>query len=251
MALQILGPEALERASAQLNSSSRFSVAMRAFMAVRSRYAEDHLARAVQRGVKQYVILGAGLDTFAYRNPHASQGLRVFEVDFPATQEWKRQRLAAQSIAVPEWLTFAPIDFESQTLPEGLRQSGFAANEPAFFSWLGVTMYLERETVMGTFRFMASCGRGGGVAFDYAVPRDSLNWMSRLALDALSMRVKASGEPFRSFFAPDDLRRELEGMGFRAIENLGAGEINERYFRNRADGLCVSGKLGGLMSAET
>jgi methyltransferase (TIGR00027 family) len=251
IALQILGPDAVERVRAEKQRFSRFSTAKRAFMAARSRYAEDQLARAMARGVKQYVILGAGLDTFAYRNPHASLALRVFEVDYPATQEWKREQLATHGISVPNWLTFAPIDFERQTLPGGLREAGFAATEPAFFSWLGVTMYLERTTVMNTFRFIASCGRGGGVAFDYAVPRESLSWMGRLALDALSSRVGAFGEPFRSFFAPGELRAELESMGFREFEDLGASEINARYFANRADGLRVSGELGRLMSALT
>lgn len=251
IALQILEPDAVDRASAESRAFSGFARAMRAFMAVRSRYAEDQLARAVDRGVKLYVVLGAGLDTFAYRNPHAGRGLRVFEVDYPATQAWKRELLAARNISVPDSVTFAPIDFESQTLPEGLRQSGFPSNEPAFFSWLGVTMYLERATVMSTFRFIASCGPGGGVAFDYAVPRESLDWMSRLALDALAGRVNASGEPFRSFFTPEELRVELEGMGFHGVEDLGGREINARYFEKRDDGLRVSGRLGRLMSAET
>lgn len=251
VALKIIGPDSAERVRQGHGESSRFATAMRAFMAVRSRYAEDQLAQAVQHGVKQYVVLGAGLDTFAYRNPHANTGLRVFEVDHPATQEWKRELLRGQGIAIPDLATFAPVDFESQTLANGLREAGFTASKPAFFSWLGVTMYLERETVMRTFRFIASCGRGSGVAFDYAVPPESLDWMGRLAFNALSVRVSAAGEPFRSFFSPADLTRELQRMGFGRVEDLGSEEINARYFPARGDGLRVRGNVGRLMSAET
>jgi len=196
------------------------------------------------------VILGAGLDTFAYRNPHTQQHLRVFEVDHPATQEWKRQRLLAAKIEIPASVTFAPVDFEHQTLAEGLEQAGFDGAKPALFSWLGVTMYLARETAMGTFRFIASGAPGGGVVFDYLVPRETLAWTHQLVHDALSRRVAKAGEPFRTFFPPETLRKELEAMGFHSIENLGAAEINARYFHNRSDGLRVPGLLGRFMSAQ-
>src|ERR1700733_996414 len=137
LALRIIGSEAAAELRSNPKEHHAFSRAFRAFMAARSRFAEDELAGAVARGVRQYVVLGAGLDTFAYRNPHA--GLRVFEVDHPATQEWKRERLRAANISVPSSLTFVPIDFERKTLDVGLEQRGFDANAPAFFSWLGVT----------------------------------------------------------------------------------------------------------------
>ena len=146
---------------------------MRAFMAVRARFAEDELALAVRRGVAQFVILGAGLDTFAYRNPFPN--LRVFEVDHPATQEWKRQRLHAENIAIPDSVTYAPVDFNSQTLADGLRAANFQADKPAFFSWLGVTMYLENQTVLDTLRFIHSMSPENGIVFDYTVPRHLLN----------------------------------------------------------------------------
>jgi len=250
-ALPILGPGAEERLRSEPRFLNRFGRAVRASMAARSRYAEDQLARAIERGTRQYVILGAGLDTFAYRNPHREPDLRVFEVDYPATQEWKRQRLAAAGIAIPASVTFAPVNFEHQTLAEGLRDAGFDASKPAFFSWLGVTMYLERETVMGTFRFIASCGAGSGVTFDYIVPRETLNWTGQLILRAMERRVARAGEPFRTYFAPRELREELERMGFRSIEDLGGVEMNERYFKNRADGLRVPGVLGRFMTAQT
>jgi len=222
---------------------------MRAFMVARSRFAEDELARAVERGATQYVILGAGLDTFAYRNPYPQSALRVFEVDHPATQAWKRECLIAANIAVPASLTFAPIDFEHCTIAAGLQAVGFDPGKVAFFSWLGVIMYLTREAAISTLKFIASMQAGSGVVFDYSVARESLNFFQRMALARLKRRVEAAGEPFRLFFDPAELARELHELGFASLEDLGVDEINGRYFTNRADGLRVGGGLGRLMSA--
>jgi methyltransferase (TIGR00027 family) len=219
-------------------------------MAVRSRYAEDSLALAVERGVRQYVVLGAGLDTFAYRNPHAEVGLRVLEVDHPATQAWKRGLLTAAGIPIPPQLAFAPIDFERQTLRDGLPSAGFDAAAPAFFSWLGVTPYLTREGFTATLQFVLSMPPGSGVAFDYAVVRSSLNPREQMAMDALSARVAAAGEPFQLFLEPRELVSKLEHMGFRDIEDLGPAELNARYFQGRTDGFRVIGGLAHLLSAQ-
>jgi methyltransferase (TIGR00027 family) len=251
IALPIIGPEAAARLEADRNRhKSRVARNLRAFLVARSRFAEDELERAIGRGVRQYVVLGAGLDTFAYRNPHSDFAPRVFEVDYPATQEWKRQKLAAAGIAIPPSVTYAPVDFERQTLAEGLKLAGFDASKAAFFSWLGVTMYLTEEAVMATFGFIASSPSGGGIAFDYAVPRSSLNWVGRLALDALSHRVAAAGEPFRTFLEPSALTERLRRIGFRRMEDLDADEINRRYFKDRSDRLRVTSSLGRLKSAE-
>jgi methyltransferase (TIGR00027 family) len=216
-------------------------------MAARSRYAEDELARAVAQGVKQYVVLGAGLDTFAYRNPYA--GLRVFEVDHPATQSWKRERLQAAEIAVPPSLTFVPVDFERQTLSNGLKGSGFDLDAAAFFCWLGVTPYLTREAWLATTRFIASMPAGSGVVFDFAVDPALLKIGQRIALYALARRVARYGEPFRLFFDPAKLQDELKSLGFHRTEFLQGKEINARYFSDRKDGLLVRGGLGHLMGA--
>src|SRR5262249_32483033 len=141
---------------------SSFGRALRLFLVARSRCAEDALAHAVAAGVRKYVILGAGLDTFAYRNPYAAQALRVFEVDSPATQAWKRDLLRRTRIAEPASLTFVPVDFETQSLAEELRAAGFREAEPAFFSWLGVTMYLTRDAIFSTLSYVASCAAGSG-----------------------------------------------------------------------------------------
>ena len=247
LALRIIGSEAEDALRSNPKEDHAFSRAFRAFMAARSRYAEDELARAVTHGVTQYVVLGAGLDTFAYRNPHAE--LRVFEVDHPATQAWKREQLEAADIAIPPSLTFVPIDFEQQTLADGLEHSGFNAKAAAFFSWLGVTPYLTREACMTTLSSIAKMPESSGVVFDFAVDPALLNPGQRMALEALSARVARYGEPFQLFFDPGKLQDELKGMGFHRTEFLQGKELNARYFKDRKDGLLVRGGLGHLMGA--
>jgi methyltransferase (TIGR00027 family) len=246
VALKIVAPEHAAELADSKPEDAVLERYLRAFLVARSRYAEDQLAEAVSRGVQQYVVLGAGLDTFAYRNPFPD--LRVFEVDHPATQAWKRRRLESGGIFLPASLTFVPVNFEKQTLAHGLAQAGFAANQAAFFSWLGVTPYLSRETVLATLRWLISICSRNGVAFDYTVPRSSLDPSYWPAFDALANRVAAAGEPFVGFFDPIELERALGVMGFAHIEDLGADEINARYFTHRTDGLRVGGG-GRLMSA--
>jgi methyltransferase (TIGR00027 family) len=247
LALRIIGMEAAEELRSNPKEDHKFSRAFRAFMAARSRYAEDELARAVERGVSQYVILGAGLDTFGYRNGHPE--LRVFEVDHPATQEWKREQLQAASISIPQSVTLVPVNFERQTLADGLGSCGFDANAAAFFSWLGVTPYLTHEACMATLNFIARMPAGSGVVFDFAIDPKLLNAGQREALDALSARVARYGEPFQLFFDPAKLQKELKSLGFLRTEFLQGEQINARYFKDRKDGLLVRGGLGHLMGA--
>ncbi len=246
VALAILGPDAEPHVRSDPETAS--SRHMRAFLAARSRFAEDELAAAVRSGASQYVILGAGLDTYGYRNP---AGVRVFEVDYPATQEWKRSLLAAGGIPIPESLTFVPADFEHQTLDQALAQTSFDPKVMTFFSWLGVTPYLTLEAMTATLRVVAAMPAGSGVAFDYTVERSSLKRMERAALDGLAARVAASGEPFRLSFAPEELAATLRRIGFTLLEDLDRNGINQRYFQNRADGLSIAGGLARLMSAKT
>lgn len=219
----------------------------RAFMAVRSRYSEDQLAAAVARGATQCVVLGAGLDTFAYRNPYP--GLRVFEVDHPATQAWKRQRLEKAEIAVPASMTFVPVDFETQTLRDGLDAAGFQFDRITFFSWLGVVPYLTDEAFESTLRLIASLPPDSGVVFDYGTKRDSLSFLERIARDALAARVAAAGEPFKLFLDPGELAPRLRALGFAEPEDLGGKELNARYFQGRGDCLKLKGSSGRLLSA--
>jgi methyltransferase (TIGR00027 family) len=210
----------------------------RAFMAVRSRYVEDQLARAFAHGVRQYVVLGAGLDTFAWRNPF--EGLQVFEVDFPATQEWKREMLAAAGLAIPDNLTFVPLDFEHHTLAEGLADAGLDQGLPAFFGWLGVIPYLTRKAFRTTVEMIGKLAAGSGVGFDYALPPETLSEAGRTAFNALAERVAAAGEPFQLFFRPDELEQELLAAGFQRVDQMDYGQINDLYFKDRADGLKLS-----------
>ncbi len=248
LALSMIGAqEASLLTSAPEQSDTGASRHLRAFLAARSRFAEDELAGAIERGTRQYVILGAGLDTFAYRNPY--RDLQVFEVDHPATQGWKRRRLEAEGISVPGSLTFVPVDFEKQTFLEALYNAGFKPEGPAFFSWLGVTPYLAKDIVLSTLRLIFSTSAGGGVAFDYALPRSSLGPLQQIAFDALATRVAAAGEPFQGFFDPKELAENLRSIGFRNLEDLDSAKINARYFKDRADGLRVGGDLAHLMCA--
>jgi len=220
----------------------------RAYMAARSRFVEDQLATAVAQGVTQYVILGAGLDTFAWRNPFP--GLRIFEVDFPATQEWKGGMLREAGLAQPEGLTLVPLDFEHKALAAGLAESGFDASRAAFFGWLGVVPYLTREAFRATVSDLARMAAGSGVSFDYGLSAEALGPLRRLALKALSERVASAGEPFKLLFTPDELERELRKAGFDRIEQWDSGQLNALYFTGRSDGLRLSDPgLGMLVTA--
>jgi methyltransferase (TIGR00027 family) len=223
--------------------------AMRAFLVTRARHAEDELERAHAGGVAQYVVLGAGLDTFAYRSPYGER-VRVFEVDHPLTQQWKRAHLQTAGIDVPRSLAFVPVDFEKDALARQLAEAGFDAQAPAFISWLGVTMYLTPDAVMRTLRFVAeSCAAGSAIVFDFSVPAAMLPAAQRLTRGAAAKRVAAIGEPWIGHFEPAALAEELRAMGYSAAETIGAAEANARYFAGRRDGLRVRGAAGRIMTA--
>ncbi len=247
LALRIIGAKAESALRADLMQFQRRR-SLRTFLALRSRYTEDELARAVQRGVRQYVILGAGLDTFPYRNHYPASRLRVFEVDHPATQFWKRARLGEAGIAIPDSLTFTPIDFERQTLNEGLRLAGFNTDEAAFFSMLGVVVYLTKQAIMETLKFVASLPAGSEIVFDYGIPSSSLTERQRFARQLGADRANSIGEPWITYFDPPSLETELRHIGFRRVEHLGPNEANERYFKDRTDGLRI-GSSSRLMKA--
>jgi methyltransferase (TIGR00027 family) len=195
--------------------------------------------------VNQYVLLGAGLDTFAHRNPFAS--LRIFEVDHPATQEWKREMVRGGNLREPDGLTYVPVDFERQSLAEQLCGAGFDSTLPSLFAWLGVVPYLTLEAFRATVGFIAAQPTGSGVVFDYGQPRAVLPAREQLAFDSLASRVLLVGEPFELFFTPAEVALELGG--FHSIEDLGSVEINARYFEGRSDGLRVLGSAGRILSA--
>jgi methyltransferase (TIGR00027 family) len=230
LAVRILGDDAATLGVDAGEHPSRR--AMRSFIAARSRFAEDALGDAYARGLRQLVILGAGLDTFAYRNPHAE--LRVFEVDHPATQAWKRQRLVEAGIEVPGSLTFAPVDFQRDTLAEKLNIAGLDPGQSAFFTWLGVVPYLTEEAAFATLAAIGARSPGTQVVFDYADPPSTLPEPSRRAHMLRAARVAELGEPWLCYFEPGALKSRLAELGFSEVEDLGPLEIARRYFSERA-----------------
>jgi len=173
----------------------------------------------------------------------------VFEVDHPATQRWKRRRLEDASVPVPSSLTFVPTDFERGRLAADLEGAGFDRGAPAFFAWMGVSMYLTPAAVTETLAVAASAAPGGGLALDYFSRRSPAAPLESLAHVAIARRVAKLGEPFRSWFAPGELADRLRTLGFHGIVDLGRAEVNARYFRGRTDRLRVYGTAGRLLSA--
>jgi len=220
---------------------------VRAFTAVRSRFAEDTLAVARAQGFTRYAILGAGLDTFAYRNPQTS--LRVFEIDHPATQAWKRRLLADAGIAIPTGVTYVPVDFARQPLAPKLLRAGFDVSEPAFFSWLGVTPYLDEAAILQTLAAIHSMHPGNRIVFDYMIPRSDLSFRGSLAHFFISHYVAHLGEPMKSGFTPEVIRAHLLDIGFRDVEDIDCPLLNARYFDGRVDALRVTGRLARIMTA--
>jgi methyltransferase (TIGR00027 family) len=202
---------------------------LRLFIAARSRFSEDTLAACVACGVRQVVVLGAGLDTFALRNPHADLGVRVFEVDYPATQRWKRERITQAGLTIPALLTFVPVDFECQSLGEGLAAAGFDDTVPAFFQWLGVVPYLSREAILATLEYIADIP-GSSVVFDYTEPFENHSHERRAHMMATAQRAAERGEPWLSFFDPAELSDILRKRGFAEIEDLRFADMLVRFF---------------------
>jgi methyltransferase (TIGR00027 family) len=207
---------------------------LRAHVLLRSRFAEDRLADAVRRGVRQYVLLGAGLDTFALRQPGWARSLRIVEIDQPATQGAKRTRLAELGIPVPPNVVLFPVDFEQTTLREALPAAGIDVTAPVFFSWLGVTMYLTEDAVDQVLRTVASLPRGTEIVLTFATPPDPLEEPARLSF---AQRAAEVGEPWITFFTPEALEERLRSSGFTRVTFLTPELARERYFRQRSDGL--------------
>jgi methyltransferase (TIGR00027 family) len=244
--VRILGAQGqAELEAARKNLNEPANLALRAFLICRSRYAEDCLAQAVAQGVRQYVLLGAGLDTFAHRNPHP--GLRVFEVDHPATQAWKRSLVEAAGLPHPPALIYAPCNFECESLDRQLAAAGFDPAIPAFFAWLGVVPYLTLPAFRATVGYIASGAPGSGLVFDYAQPRHVLSFREQLARDHFAARVAKAGEPFQLYFTPAEAARQL--ADFFNLEDQGCHELNSRYFADRRDHLRLYGQSGRIVSA--
>ncbi|MGW1681511.1 class I SAM-dependent methyltransferase [Saccharopolyspora sp. NPDC002376] len=211
----------------------------RANVVVRSRYLEDRLAALTDQGVTQYVILGAGLDTFAYRNPTAP--LAVFEVDHPATQQWKRQLLADGGIVVPEMLRWVPVDFETDQLMDQLVAAGFDLTRPALIGWMGVTMYLTWEAVDRTLGVLSGLAPGSELVLDYMLPEHLSDQATRTHASAVAQVVSDSGEPWLSRPTPDALTTCLAEHGFGPTKHVHPRDAIDSVLWQCTDNLSPSG----------
>jgi methyltransferase (TIGR00027 family) len=246
LAVAILGVDRddIVRHARQTPSSRR----MRLFISIRTRFAEDVLAAAYQQGVRQLVVLGAGLDTYAYRRA-LPNGLRVFEVDHPATQAFKRERLAAAQIEMPSALSYVPVDFERDTCGECLSAAGFDPKVRTFVTWLGVIPYLTDQAIWSTLHYIAKLPGGAEVVFDYSNPPDSLLPDRRTEHDERAARVAELGEAWLSYFDTETLHEKLYAIGFPHLDDLGPIEIARRYLPEVA--APVSGAGGHIIHAAT
>lgn len=210
------------------------------FVVVRSRYAEDCLERAISNGCRQYVILGAGLDSWALR--HESPGVRVFELDQVATQRWKEARIRARLGALPSHLALIPIDFERQAIGDALCSQQYDRDSRAFVSWLGTLCYLTRGAIEATFASLATaCAPGSRVVFDYFQPRSTMSPADLELFEALDEGGTRRGEPMQTLLDPQEAAGLLRTAGWRVVEDLPASEVRHRYLRHRSDGLDIPG----------
>jgi methyltransferase (TIGR00027 family) len=210
----------------------------RAGVVARARFIEDLVTEQAGQGVTQYVLLGAGLDTFAQRRPEVAAGLRVFEVDQPGTQAWKRERLVELGFDLPEWLRLVPVDFEAeQSWWERLAAAGFDANRPAVVASTGVSMYLTREAILATLRQVATLATGSTLAMTFMLPTGLVDEPERARYQAVQDAARASGTPFVSLLAPADMLALAREAGFANVEHVASPDIRRRYFAGRPDGL--------------
>jgi methyltransferase (TIGR00027 family) len=210
----------------------------RAAIVARARFIEDLVAEQAAAGVAQYVILGAGLDTLAQRRPELGARLRIFEVDQPGTQAWKRRRLVELGFGIPDWLRLVPIDFETgESAWDGLAAAGFQADRPAVVASTGVSMYLSKEATAATLRQLAGLAPGSTYAMTFLLPAELIDEDDRPGLEASSQGARRSGTPFISFYSPEEMVALALDAGFRDAQPVSSRSLADRYFAGRADGL--------------
>jgi methyltransferase (TIGR00027 family) len=209
---------------------------------VRARYAEDRLAAAIDRGVRQYVILGAGLDSYAFRCARKARAVRIFEVDHPTTQAWKRAKIARAGCVEPANLTFVPIDLERQPVAAALAGAGYCRWTPTFFSWLGGTHYLAPETVVDSLRELRTVAHPASeLVLDYGLGDESLSPERRATKRQVAEEAARRGEPMHSFFEPEELVAQARRAGWQIADHLTPDDERTRYLGGRTDGLDVLG----------
>lgn len=207
----------------------------RRWTTVRTRFTEDAVEQAVASGVRQFAILGAGLDSFAYRRRDLLTKLRVYEVDQPESQEWKRRRLRELGVAIPSNLVFAPIDFERQTLLAGLGAAGFDFSAPAILSWIGVTVLLSGAAIEATLKDVAALPPGSRIVFTYDLPHRELDLHGQAMRDFIAGRAAGMGEPFLTLLEPSKIDELLTRLGFRDISHFGPDDAADAYFKDRPE----------------
>lgn len=210
----------------------------RASIVARARFIEDLVVEQAGKGVNQYIILGAGLDTFAQRRPEIASRLKVFEVDQPDTQAWKRQRLIDLGFGIPEWLRLVPVDFEAgEFWREQVAAAGFDAGSPAVVASTGVSMYLTRDANAATLRQVAALAPGSTLAMTFLLPLELADPEVRPGLQMSERGARAAGTPFISFFSPEEMLALARDAGFRNVQHVSATMLNQRYFAGRTDDL--------------
>jgi methyltransferase (TIGR00027 family) len=239
LAIAILGmnTEQIEAECERLSSTR--SKQARILPVMRSRYTEDELAASINRGVTQYVVLGAGLDTSPYRSGHVAEQLRTFEIDHPDTQRWKLECLQKAGIRTPQNLTHVAIDFERESLADGLQRNGFKLDQPAFFSWLGVMYYLHQESVLETFRYVAGTAPGGQIVLDFMLDDASFDETKQISIQKASAYVASIGEPWLTRYSAEELAEILRNIGFSKVTYFSNELATERYLQDRSDGLSL------------
>jgi len=248
--LRLLAPEDDWRRRPDMDP--HFASRFRASIVARARFIEDLVVEQFGRGVGQYVILGAGLDTFAQRRPEIASRLRIFEVDQPGPQAWKRQRLIELGFGIPEWLRLVPIDFEAGgSWWEQLKTVGFDAGQPAVVVSTGVSMYLTKDAIAATLRQVAALAPGSTLAMTFLLPLELADPEARLGLQLAEKGARASGTPFISFFMPAEMLTLASEAGFREVQHVSAATLAERYFAGRADGLRPPNNAEELLVATT
>ena len=234
--LRIVAPDANWRDRPDMHPQG--TAQFRASIVARARFIEDMVAEQAARGVGQYVLLGAGLDTFAQRRPDLATRLRVFEVDQPGPQEWKRRRLVELGLGVPDFLRLVPVDFKAgESWWDRLLASGFDRAKPAVLASTGVSMYLTKDVNAAMLHQIAALAPGSTLAMTFLLPREMNEAASRAGIQQAEQGARAAGTPFVSFFAPDEILGMAREAGFKNVAHVSAADLSARYFAGRTDGL--------------